>query len=223
MVGMDRYDSEDAGSPMHTASSASCTWRQSSSAVEYTATVFSPNSLHALMTRTAISPLLAMSTFVMDALGATCSLTTDAAGRRDATAALDAAPTHWDEVRLSPPDSDRRAARASRWAPGSADTTRQWTCVCGSKRADGQTSVRYAWDTRAIRVGYAWDVRPMCTCIRERRRRRARPGRRFSLVTSCQRGMDEGASLPARRWDQCVTRDTMPRYPACHPRLNLNV
>ncbi len=42
------------------------TWtcRHSSSAVEYTATVFRPSSLHALMTRTAISPRLAISTLV---------------------------------------------------------------------------------------------------------------------------------------------------------------
>jgi hypothetical protein len=34
MLGIERYDSLDGGAPMQTASSASCTWRQSSSAVE---------------------------------------------------------------------------------------------------------------------------------------------------------------------------------------------
>lgn len=42
-----------------------CTWRQSLSATEYTATVLMPSSLQARMTRTAISPLFAISTFLI--------------------------------------------------------------------------------------------------------------------------------------------------------------
>src|SRR5512143_4243509 len=52
------------GGPMHTASSAKRTWRLPASASEYTATVFSPSSLHAHMTRSAISPRLAIRTFL---------------------------------------------------------------------------------------------------------------------------------------------------------------
>ena len=48
--------------PTQTASSASCTCSACSSACEYTATVFSPISWQARMTRTAISPRFAMST-----------------------------------------------------------------------------------------------------------------------------------------------------------------
>src|SRR5262245_32872994 len=45
---------------MHTSSSAKRTWRECSSASEYTATVLIPSSRHAQMTRRAISPRLAM-------------------------------------------------------------------------------------------------------------------------------------------------------------------
>src|SRR5689334_25233840 len=49
---------------MHTSSSANRTWSDSRSASEYTATVSSPSSRHARITRSAISPRLAMSTFL---------------------------------------------------------------------------------------------------------------------------------------------------------------
>src|SRR5512144_2725016 len=49
---------------MQIASSAKRTWSDSASAVECTATVESPSSLHARMTRRAISPRLAMRTFL---------------------------------------------------------------------------------------------------------------------------------------------------------------
>ena len=48
---------------MQTASSANRTWSDVLSATEYTATVLMPNSLHARMTRNAISPRLAIKTF----------------------------------------------------------------------------------------------------------------------------------------------------------------
>src|SRR5512136_491024 len=57
------------GGPMHTASSAKRTWRLPASASEYTATVLSPSSLHAHMTRSAISPRLAIRTFLNIASG----------------------------------------------------------------------------------------------------------------------------------------------------------
>src|SRR5262245_53245143 len=49
---------------MHTAWSAKRTWRLFRSASEYTATVLRPSSLHAHMTRRAISPRLAIRTFL---------------------------------------------------------------------------------------------------------------------------------------------------------------
>ena len=49
---------------MQTDSSAICAWREVLSAVEYTATQRMLSSLHALIIRTAISPLLAISTFL---------------------------------------------------------------------------------------------------------------------------------------------------------------
>ncbi len=49
---------------MHTASSAKRTCRPLASASEYTATVLSPSSLHAQITRSAISPRLAIRTFL---------------------------------------------------------------------------------------------------------------------------------------------------------------
>src|SRR6185369_9553237 len=49
---------------MHTDSSAARTWRESRSASECTATVATPSSLHAAMTRSAISPRLATRTFL---------------------------------------------------------------------------------------------------------------------------------------------------------------
>src|SRR4051812_16685163 len=57
-----RYESLACGGPMHTASSASLTWSECSSAVEYTATVEMPSSRQARITRSAISPRLAIST-----------------------------------------------------------------------------------------------------------------------------------------------------------------
>src|SRR5690554_7454717 len=55
--------------PMHTVSSAMARCMSSRSAVECTATVFNPSSLHARMMRSAISPRLAMSTFCIAASG----------------------------------------------------------------------------------------------------------------------------------------------------------
>src|SRR5512143_470871 len=52
------------GGPMHTASSAKRTCRLPASASEYTATVLRPSSLHAHMTRSAISPRLAIRNFL---------------------------------------------------------------------------------------------------------------------------------------------------------------
>src|ERR1051325_7229774 len=49
---------------MHTAWSANLTWSASASAVEYTATDARPISRHARITRSAISPRLAISTFL---------------------------------------------------------------------------------------------------------------------------------------------------------------
>src|SRR5215510_7734563 len=49
---------------MHTAWSANLTWSASASAVEYTATDASPISRQARITRSAISPRLAISTFL---------------------------------------------------------------------------------------------------------------------------------------------------------------
>lgn len=63
ILGTFKYDSVLDTPPIHTASSASLTCKLSLSASEYTATVFTPNSLAALITLTAISPLLAISIF----------------------------------------------------------------------------------------------------------------------------------------------------------------
>src|SRR6185295_1946032 len=60
MAGMFRYESTLRGGPMHTAWSAKRTWRLPASASEYTATVLIPISLHAHITRSAISPRLAI-------------------------------------------------------------------------------------------------------------------------------------------------------------------
>src|SRR5262245_10183615 len=54
---------------MHTSSSANLTWSASASAVEWTATVLIPSSLHARMTRSAISPRFAMRIFRNTARG----------------------------------------------------------------------------------------------------------------------------------------------------------
>jgi hypothetical protein len=54
----------EGGGPMHTASSAKRTCSESESAVECTATVEMPSSRQARMTRNAISPRLAMRTFL---------------------------------------------------------------------------------------------------------------------------------------------------------------
>ena len=89
--------------------SLTCTWRQSLSATEYTATVLMPSSLQARMTRTAISPLFAMSTFLICAVGvagdALAATTWEALFARDAwTCCLrDARDTN------SPPSSPRRS------------------------------------------------------------------------------------------------------------------
>jgi len=60
---MSYYDWLLGASPMHTASSASLTWRASWSIVEYTATHGIPISCAVLITRTAISPLFAIRIF----------------------------------------------------------------------------------------------------------------------------------------------------------------
>src|ERR1044071_9279373 len=62
--GMLRYDSRAGAGPMHTSSSAKRTWSDSRSASEYTATVCTPSSRQARMTRSAISPRLAISTLL---------------------------------------------------------------------------------------------------------------------------------------------------------------
>src|SRR5690606_15519937 len=67
--GMFRCDSVAMAGPMHTVSSAMARCMSSRSAVECTATVFNPSSLHARMMRSAISPRLAMSTFCIAASG----------------------------------------------------------------------------------------------------------------------------------------------------------
>src|SRR5215510_11112972 len=60
---MFRYESRAVGGPMQTLSSASRTCMASASAVECTATVAMPSSLHARSTRNAISPRLAIRIF----------------------------------------------------------------------------------------------------------------------------------------------------------------
>src|SRR5690348_13013701 len=62
--GMRRYESRAGAGPMHTSSSAKRTCSDSRSASEYTATVCTPSSRQARMTRSAISPRLAISTFL---------------------------------------------------------------------------------------------------------------------------------------------------------------
>src|SRR6476661_7044150 len=64
MLGIRRYELRLGGGPMQTSSSANRTWSDSRSASEYTATVSRPSSRQARMTRSAISPRLAMSTFL---------------------------------------------------------------------------------------------------------------------------------------------------------------
>src|SRR6476469_3885849 len=64
MLGIRRYELRLGGGPIQTSSSAKRTWSDSRSASEYTATVSSPSSRQARMTRKAISPRLAMRTFL---------------------------------------------------------------------------------------------------------------------------------------------------------------
>src|SRR5690348_7260833 len=64
MRGILRYESRADGGPMQTSSPANRTWSDSRSASEYTATVCTPSSRHARMTRSAISPRLAIRTFL---------------------------------------------------------------------------------------------------------------------------------------------------------------
>src|SRR3954467_9676524 len=59
-AGAERYDRRDSAGPMHTASSASCTARESRSASLYATTDAMPIFLHARWMRSAISPRLAM-------------------------------------------------------------------------------------------------------------------------------------------------------------------
>jgi hypothetical protein len=65
MLGTLRYESAAGGGPMQTASSASRTCIASASAVEWTATVLMPISWQARWMRSAISPRLAIRTFLM--------------------------------------------------------------------------------------------------------------------------------------------------------------
>src|SRR5256885_9880359 len=60
MAGMFRYESREFAGPMQMASSAEWTGRLCASASLYTTTVWIPSSRHARMTRSAISPRLAM-------------------------------------------------------------------------------------------------------------------------------------------------------------------
>src|SRR6185436_18480996 len=64
MRGILRYDSRAGAGPMQTSSSANRTCSDSRSASEYTATVWMPSSRQARMTRSAISPRLAIKTFL---------------------------------------------------------------------------------------------------------------------------------------------------------------
>src|ERR671935_743806 len=66
IAGMLRYESRAAAGPMHTASSARCTGRLCASASLYTTTDWMPSSRRARMTRSAISPRLAMRTLSKD-------------------------------------------------------------------------------------------------------------------------------------------------------------
>src|ERR1700741_3194393 len=68
MLGMLRYDSVAGGGPMQIASSASRTCIASASAVECTATVLIPISWHARWIRSAISPRLAISSFLISGI-----------------------------------------------------------------------------------------------------------------------------------------------------------
>src|SRR3954470_17548462 len=61
---MRRYESRAGAGPMQTSSSAKRTCSDSRSASEYTATVAIPSSRQARMTRSAISPRLAIKTFL---------------------------------------------------------------------------------------------------------------------------------------------------------------
>src|SRR5690348_6970004 len=63
-AGIERYESRAAGGPMQTFSSAKRTCSASVSAVECTATDRRPKSLQARITRSAISPRLAISTLL---------------------------------------------------------------------------------------------------------------------------------------------------------------
>src|SRR4051794_11469526 len=62
--GILRYESRAGAGPMQTSSSAKRTCSDSRSASEYTATVSTPSSRQARMTRSAISPRLAIRTFL---------------------------------------------------------------------------------------------------------------------------------------------------------------
>src|SRR5215208_4741958 len=64
ILGIFRYESRAGAGPMHTSSSAKRTCSDSRSASEYTATVCTPSSRHARMTRSAISPRLEMRTLL---------------------------------------------------------------------------------------------------------------------------------------------------------------
>src|SRR3954451_25444009 len=59
-AGADRYERRDSAGPMHTASSASCTGRESRSASLYAITEAMPILRHARWIRSAISPRLAI-------------------------------------------------------------------------------------------------------------------------------------------------------------------
>src|SRR5919106_1188374 len=84
---MFRYDCDAGAGPTHTASSAKRTWSASASASEWTATVLRLSMRQARMTRSAISPRLAISTLrIMERLSFG-ALPNTVAGRFDAAQA----------------------------------------------------------------------------------------------------------------------------------------
>src|SRR3954470_3116454 len=106
MRGMLRYDSRAGAGPMHTSSSANRTCSDSRSASEYTATVWMPSSRQARITRSAISPRLAIRIFLnnglvgldyqrlrIEKLTAHCGLTAEKGRQRAESAEIELAAT----------------------------------------------------------------------------------------------------------------------------------
>src|ERR1043165_3405879 len=98
--GILRYESRPGGGPMQTSSSANRTCRDSRSASLYTATVAMPSSRHARITRRAISPRLAISTFLNIRLGLATLLPGDV-GEGPVGRALDAAEAQCELARIA--------------------------------------------------------------------------------------------------------------------------